>query len=183
MEIRNASLALRITSLFEVIFSRGTSSMLSIELARRVKWSETGLVDQCVVVRWLLSVLIKSVAEMTFTLAYILNVAFVALYHVNEIGRRAGDVMSYASLFVMFVGREKSVMKEQVLHLFPWQRKAPKAEGLGCGVWPWPVGFCKRRYDIREENASRHRCEERRMLRLLAITWGIFVSYKKRKTV
>ena len=63
--------------------------------------------------------LIKSVAEMTFTLAYILNVAFVALYHVNEIGRRAGDVMSYASLFVMFVGREKSVMKGQVLHLFP----------------------------------------------------------------
>ena len=34
----------------------------------------------------------------------ILHVAFVALYQINEIGRRAGDVMSYASLFV---GREK----------------------------------------------------------------------------
>ena len=37
----------------------------------------------------------KSVAELTFSLAYILNVAFVVLYHINEIGRRAGDVMSY----------------------------------------------------------------------------------------
>ena len=50
------------------------------------------------------SVLSKSVAEMPFILTYILNVAFVALYHINEIGRRAGDVMSYTSLFV---GREK----------------------------------------------------------------------------
>ena len=32
------------------------------------------------------SVLTKSVAEMTLSLAYILNVAFVALYHLNEIG-------------------------------------------------------------------------------------------------
>ena len=39
------------------------------------------------------SVLTKSVAEMTFRLAYILNVTFVTLYHLNEIGRRAGDVM------------------------------------------------------------------------------------------
>ena len=45
------------------------------------------------------SVLFKFVAEMTFSLAYVLNVAFVALYHINEIGR-AGDVMSYTSLFV-----------------------------------------------------------------------------------
>ena len=52
------------------------------------------------------SVSTKSVTEMTFSLAYIFDVAFVALYHINEIGRRAGDVMSYASLFV---GREKSV--------------------------------------------------------------------------
>ena len=36
----------------------------------------------------------KSVAEMTFSLAYVLNVVFVALYHINEISRRAGDVMS-----------------------------------------------------------------------------------------
>ena len=54
------------------------------------------------------SVLTKAVAEMTFTLAYVLNVAFVALYHINEIRRRAGDVMSYTSLFV---GREKIVRR------------------------------------------------------------------------
>ena len=52
------------------------------------------------------SVLTKSVAEMTLRLAYILNVAFVALYHLNEIGRRAADVIRCASLFV---DREKSV--------------------------------------------------------------------------
>ena len=52
------------------------------------------------------SVLTKSVAEMTLRLAYILNVAFVALYHLNEIGRRAADVIRCASLFVH---REKSV--------------------------------------------------------------------------
>ena len=39
------------------------------------------------------SVLTKSVAEMTFSLSYVLNVAFITLYHINEIGRRAGDVM------------------------------------------------------------------------------------------
>ena len=38
---------------------------------------------------------------MTFSLAYILNVAFVALNHINETARRAGDVMSYAFLFVV----------------------------------------------------------------------------------
>ena len=54
------------------------------------------------------SVLIKSVAEMTFSLAYVLNVAFVALYHINKTERRAGDVMSYTSLFI---GREKSVRR------------------------------------------------------------------------
>ena len=45
------------------------------------------------------SVFTKSVAEMTFSLAYILDVTIVALYHI-------ADVISYASLFV---GREKSV--------------------------------------------------------------------------
>ena len=46
------------------------------------------------------SVLTKSVAEMTISLAYVLNVSFVALYYINEIGRRAGDVimMSYKRL-------------------------------------------------------------------------------------
>ena len=40
---------------------------------------------------------------MTFRLLSpdVLNVAFVALYHINEIGRRTGDdVMSYRSLFI-----------------------------------------------------------------------------------
>ena len=37
LEIRNASLALRIASVFEVMSSRGMSSTLSIEWAGRVK--------------------------------------------------------------------------------------------------------------------------------------------------
>ena len=37
LEIRNASLALQIASLFEMMSSRGTSSVLSIERAGRVK--------------------------------------------------------------------------------------------------------------------------------------------------
>ena len=92
------------------------------------------------------SVLSKSVAKVTFSLAYVLNVAFVALYHKNEIGRRAGDVMSYTSLFI---GREKSVRRgshcNERTRLAPilWQRKAPGAGGRGLGlaygVWPWPV--------------------------------------------
>ena len=45
-------------------------------------------------------VLTKSAAKMTFSLGYVLNVAFIALCHINEIRRRAGDVMSYTSLFV-----------------------------------------------------------------------------------
>ena len=77
MEIKNAVLALRTASLFEVMSSRGKSSMLSIERAGRVKWSETA-------VDW---------SMCCFVMAF-------------SIGRRAGDVMSYASLFV---GREKSV--------------------------------------------------------------------------
>ena len=39
LEIRNASLALRIPSLFEVMSSRGTSSMLPMEWAGRVNGS------------------------------------------------------------------------------------------------------------------------------------------------
>ena len=47
----------------------------------------------------------RSVAEMTFSLAYTLNVAFIT-YHIDKIGGRAGDVMSYVSLFI---GGGKSV--------------------------------------------------------------------------
>ena len=45
------------------------------------------------------SVLTKYVAEMVLSLAYVLNLAVVALYHINKIRRRAGDVM-YTSLLV-----------------------------------------------------------------------------------
>ena len=45
---------------------------------------------------------------MTFSLAYVLNVAFVALYHINEIGRRAGALMLHTSLFV---GKGRSVRR------------------------------------------------------------------------
>ena len=31
------------------------------------------------------------------SLVFVLHVAIVALYHINEISRRAGDVMSYTS--------------------------------------------------------------------------------------
>ena len=67
------------------------------------------------------SVLSKSVAEMTFSLAYVLNVAFVALYHISEIGRRADGVLCIR-LWSLIEKRVqdvvRSVMKEQVLHLF-----------------------------------------------------------------
>ena len=57
------------------------------------------------------SVLTTYVAEMTFTLAYVLNVAFVALYHINEIGRITGGVMSYRSLFT---GSEKRARRDSL---------------------------------------------------------------------
>jgi len=57
------------------------------------------------------SVLTKSVAETTFSLAYVLSIAFVALYHIDEIRRRAGDVILYTSLFV---GREKSIRRSSL---------------------------------------------------------------------
>ena len=63
---------------------------------------------------------------MTFNLEHEFSVSIslhsmshLALHHINEIRRRAGDVMSYTSLFV---DREKvedvilSVMKRHVLH-------------------------------------------------------------------
>ena len=54
------------------------------------------------------SVCTKSVAEMSFCFSYILHIAFGALYHVYEIGRRTSDVMSYLSLFIC---REKGVRR------------------------------------------------------------------------
>ena len=65
-----------------------------------------------------------------------------------------------------------SVMKGHVLHLFLLQRKAPGV--LGGGLWCVALTsmsrrLLHRRYDMRggEGNAALHRCEERRMLRLL----------------
>ena len=62
---------------------------------------------------WLINVLfcdgfstiasVLTVAEMTFRLAYILNVTFVTLYHINENGRRTSDVCE------SFIGTSGSV--------------------------------------------------------------------------
>ena len=120
----------------------------------------------------------KSVAEMTFSLAYILDVSFVALYHIDEIGSRAGDAMSCASLFV---GREKSVRcgslcnERTRLALISVTSESSRSGGacLRCmALTSLSRRFLQRLYDKRggEENASRHRCEERRMLRLLEMT-------------
>ena len=86
------------------------------------------------------SVFTKSVAEMTFSLAYILNVAFITLYHIDEIGGRAGDVMSYASLFV---GGEKSVRcgslcnkRTRLAPISVTTESSRSQGGLACGVWP-----------------------------------------------
>ena len=68
------------------------------------------------------SVFTKSVAEMTFSLAYILKVAFITLYHIDEIGGRAGDVMPYVSLFV---SGEKSVRCGSFCNR--WTRLAPSS--------------------------------------------------------
>ena len=101
------------------------------------------------------SVLTKSVAEVTFSLAYVLNVAFVALYHKNELGRRAGDVMSYTSLFI---GREKRVRRgshcNEKTRLAPtlWQRKAPGAGGRG---WGLPTVFGPDQYVTYERSCPR----------------------------
>ena len=55
---------------------------------------------------------------MTFNLEYEFNVSFflhamshVALYHISEIRRRAGDLMPYTSLFV---GREISTRRDSL---------------------------------------------------------------------
>ena len=86
------------------------------------------------------SVFTKSVAKMTFGLAYILDVAFVALYHIDEIKRSASDVMSCASLFV---GREKGVRcgslcneRTRLPTYFCDNGKLLEPRGLVCGVWP-----------------------------------------------
>ena len=46
------------------------------------------------------SVFSKSIAKATFSFPNVLDPAFGALYHVQEVRRRAGDVMPYTSLLV-----------------------------------------------------------------------------------
>ena len=46
------------------------------------------------------SVFSKSIAKATFSFPYVLDPAFVTLYHVHEVRRRAGDVMPYTFLLV-----------------------------------------------------------------------------------
>ena len=46
------------------------------------------------------SVLSKSIAKATFSLPYVLDPAFGALYHVHKVRRRAGDVIPYTFLLV-----------------------------------------------------------------------------------
>ena len=63
-------------------------------------------------------------------------------------------------------------MKGHALHLLLLQRKAPGVlgGGLRCvALTRMPRRLLQRRYDMRggEGNATLHRCEERRMFRLL----------------
>ena len=65
--------------------------MLSIEWAGGLSDLKRWLVDHvffCDGFFHSTPVLTKSVAEMAFSLDCILNVAFVALYHINEVGRK-----------------------------------------------------------------------------------------------
>ena len=91
-------------------------------------------------------------------------------------------MMSYVSLFV---GREKGVRcgslfdERTRLTLISVTTESSRSRGKAClrclPVTSMSRRFLQRGYDIRggEENASRHRCEERRMLRLLGMTRGI----------
>ena len=55
-----------------------------------------------------MSVFSKSIAKATFSFPYALDPAFGALYHVHEVGRRAGDAMPYNFLLI---SREESVRR------------------------------------------------------------------------
>ena len=70
----------------------------------------------------------KSVTELAFCFADVLHITFIALDHVNEIGRGTGNVVADSMLFV---GEEKlydlvpSVTKGHVSHPLLLQWKAP----------------------------------------------------------
>ena len=84
-------------------------------------------------------VLRTRLTELALSFAHLLHITFIALDHVNEIGRGTGDVVTDVSLFV---GGEEGVrrgsycskLKGHVLHLLLLQRKAPGVlwDGLQC---------------------------------------------------
>ena len=116
LEIRNASLALQIASLFEVMSSTGTSSMLSIEWAGTVKWSETA-------VGW---------SMCCFAMAFSIVRLCSPICRLDDVSSRLYSARC-----------RSSVMKG---HVYLCDKgKLPKPGALACGVWPWPVchvGFC-----------------------------------------
>ena len=83
------------------------------------------------------SVLRTRLTELALSFANLLHITFIALDHVNEIGRGTGDVLTDVSLFVggeEGVRRGSYVVKGHVLHLLLLQRKAPVVlgDGLRC---------------------------------------------------
>ena len=124
------------------------------------------------------SVFSKSIAKATFSFSYVLNPAFGALYHVQEVRRRAGDVMPYTSLLV---SSEESVRRgsffNKTARFTPssvtTERSRCQGGGLRClALTSMSRRLLHRRYDMRggEGNGAWQRCEERRILRLLEMT-------------
>ena len=66
----------------------------------KVIWNGGGLINVSLYEGFFDLFLTKPVAEIMFSQGCALNVLFVAFYLINEIRGRAGDVMSYTSLFV-----------------------------------------------------------------------------------
>ena len=126
------------------------------------------------------SVFSKSIAKATFSFPYVLDPAFGALYHVHEVRRRAGDVMPYTFLLV---SSEESVRRGSFFNktarftpssVTTERSQCQAGDGLRClALTSMSRRLLHRRYDMRggEGNAAWQRCEERRILRLLEITW------------
>ena len=124
------------------------------------------------------SVFSKSIAKATFSVPYVLDPAFGALYHVHEVRRRAGDVIPYTFLLV---SSEESVRRgsffNKTARFTPssvtTERSRCQGGGQQClALTSMSRRLLHRRYDMRggEGNAAWQHCEERRMLRLLEMT-------------
>ena len=153
--------------------SKGINSMLSIlRMGRKGKviWNGGWLINVLLCHGFFdcASVLTKSVAEMTFSLAYVLNVAFVALYHMSETGKKAGREKKCKTWFPLW-SKDTSCTSYVTTESIRIQGACLRCLALTS----MPRRFLQRRYE-EESTASRHRWEERRMLRLLEMTWGIF---------